>query len=117
MMTPVRISYRGMTQTDALEAAVHERIAWLEHHGARLTGCQVAIEAPHRHHQKGQHFRVRVDLTTPDGEVVAGRSPPEHVEHEDCYLAIREAFRAARRQLDDRARRRRDVTAASATER
>ena len=114
MLTPVRITYRGMTQTDALEAAVHDRIAWLEQHGARLNGCQVAIESPHRHHQKGQHFHVRVDLTLPGGEVVAGRSPPDHVEHEDCYLAIREAFRAARRQLDDRVRRRRDVAPAFA---
>jgi hypothetical protein len=49
---------------------------------------------------------VSVDLRFAGGEVVASRHPAERVEHEDVYLAVRDAFHAARRQLQDRIRKR-----------
>jgi len=68
--------------------------------------CRVTVEAPHRHHRDGNEFRVRIDLSVPGRDVVVGRSPPHHA-HTDVYVAIKDAFRAARREVMDQLRLRR----------
>jgi ribosome-associated translation inhibitor RaiA len=70
----------------------------------RITSCRVMIEAPHQHQRKGRLFHVRVDLTVPGGELLVRRDPAEHHAHKDVYVAIRDAFDAAVRQLEDHAR-------------
>jgi cold shock CspA family protein len=62
------------------------------------------VERPHRQHHKGTLFHVRIDLRVPGRELVVNRDPTEHHAHEDVYVAIRDAFDAARRQLEDHAR-------------
>ena len=58
--------------------------------------CRVAVEAQHRHKQQGKHYAVRLDVRVPGKEIVANR---DH--HEDVYVALREAFDAVRRQLEE----------------
>jgi ribosome-associated translation inhibitor RaiA len=65
------------------------------------------VEKPHRHHQKGTLYHVRINLTVPGKEIVVQRDPAEHQEHGDIHAAIRDAFDAAKRQLEDYARERR----------
>jgi len=89
---------------------VRRGIVWLERVRPSIVGCHVAIEAPRRRHRQGGLFRVRVEVGVPGGEVVVSRSPPKHHGHPEVYVAIRDAFRAARRESMDRARlMRRDV--------
>ena len=95
-----RISFVGM---DAAEAARLEVRAWLPRLGALtadLTGAHVLIEAIDERRQQ-RLYRVRMDLTMPAGNVVVTHDHPSNVAHEDVYVAIRNAFRAARRQLED----------------
>ena len=54
------------------------------------------VEVPHRHQHKGVLYNVRIDMTAPGGELVVKREPAE-----DLYVAIRDAFDAARRQLQE----------------
>lgn len=120
-----------MPPSDAIEANIREKAAKLDLFYDRIMSCRVVVEAPHRHHHKGKLYHVRVDITVPGGELVIRREPRrlaepalryqkvtggEQVEnhdlskyaaHEDIYLAIRDAFDAARRKLQDYARRRR----------
>lgn len=70
----------------------------------RIVSCHVVVEAPHRHHQGGL-YAVRVELGVPGEHIVAGRSPAEHAAHADAHVAVRDAFRAVRRQLEDHIRR------------
>ncbi len=72
--------------------------------------CRVVIEAPHRHHQKGNTFCVSVEVTVPHAEIVANRDSGRDPAHEDVYVAIRDAFLAVNRKLQDRASRRRGGT-------
>ena len=115
MQIPVEISFRGLPRWEKAEAEVREHAAELERFFDRITSCRVLIEAPHQHRQKGQIYHVRVDLTVPGKEIVVKRDPSEHREHEDLYLAIRDAFRAARRQLQDYVRERRGLVKAHET--
>jgi ribosomal subunit interface protein len=112
MTVPLQIMFQNMDPSPAIEARVSERAQRLERFGNRIVGCTVVIEAPHRHHHKGKTYTVRVDLLVPGKDVHVTRSPGTHHAHEDVYVAIRDAFNAASRQLEDHVRRMRgDVKA------
>jgi len=104
MQLPVQVSFRNMPPSEAIETDVRERAAKLEAFFERITSARVVIEAPHRQHRQGKLYHVRIDIRVPGREIVVSREPAEHHAHEDAYVAIRDAFDAARRQLEDYAR-------------
>ncbi len=104
MVHQPQITFRNMEPSPAIEADVLRRITWLERFYPKIMGCRVVVEAPHRHRRQGKLYRVSVDLTVPGAELVVGRNPPEHQAHADAYVAIRDAFRSARRALLDHLR-------------
>jgi ribosomal subunit interface protein len=107
MQAPLEIVFHNVDRSPSVEAAVRERAAKLELFAENITSCRVAVEAPHKNHQQGNLYTVRVDLRFPGGEIVANRSHSEDHAHEDVYVALRDAFKAVRRQLQDRQRIRR----------
>ncbi|MBW7852014.1 MAG: HPF/RaiA family ribosome-associated protein [Rhodospirillales bacterium] len=110
MQIPLQISYRGFAGTEAIEADIRARADELDRFYGRIMGCRVVVETLHRHHHKGTLYHIRIDLTVPGAELVVKRDPAEHHAHEDIHLAIHDAFDAARRMLEDHARRVRDDT-------
>jgi len=107
MRIPLQLTFREIEPSDAIRDAVRGRADTLARYYDGITSCRVVVEAPHRRHRQGSHYRVRVGLTVPGEELVVGRAPGEHGAHEDVYVAIRDAFNAAVRQLQDYIRRRR----------
>jgi ribosomal subunit interface protein len=107
MQIPLRITYRQLERSEAIDAAVREKAAKLERFAEQIIGCHVLIEIPHRHHHQGRLFHVKVNLTLPGGGLVVGRDPQEDHAHEDVYVAIRDAFDAVARRIEDYVRRRR----------
>jgi ribosomal subunit interface protein len=99
MQVPLQISFHDVPQSEALETRIRDKAARLEAFYPRIMSCRVAVEASHRHKHQGKHFAVRVDLRVPGKEIVANR---DH--HEDVYVALREAFDAAKRQLEEYAK-------------
>jgi ribosome-associated translation inhibitor RaiA len=104
MKLPLQISFRGMDTSPATEALIRERAEKLDRFHDRITGCRVVVEASHRHQRKGRLYHVRVDLTVPGHEIVVGRERDDDHSHEDIKVAVRDAFDAARRQLEDHLR-------------
>jgi cold shock CspA family protein len=117
-----------------VEAHIREAAQKLDTFYDQITSCRVLVELPHQHHHKGKRYHVRIDVTVPGAEFVIKRSPrltsdrptryrkaPNEVDleesrelskyapHEEIQLSIRDAFDAARRKLQDYARRRRGV--------
>lgn len=110
MQIPLQIAFRDMESSEYLEARIREKVDWLEKYSDRIIGCRVMVEAPHRHQNKGRQYHVRIDLTVPGSELVISRDSPMTSRREDVYLAVKEAFEEARRQLQDWQRRiRRDI--------
>jgi ribosomal subunit interface protein len=105
MQIPLQVSFRNMDPSSAVEADVREKAARLERFHERITSCRVIVEAPHRRHHKGKLYEVRIDITVPGEEIVVQRSGPENQAHEDIYVAVRDAFNAATRRLQDHVRR------------
>ncbi len=99
MMLPVQITARHMSLSEAAETAIRDKAAKLDTFYDRIMSCRVLVEAPHRSQQHGMLYNVRIDLTVPGAELVVKREP-----NEDLYVAIRDAFNAARRQLQNHAR-------------
>lgn len=107
MQIEPQLSFRGLERSPAIEAKVGERVARLDRYYARIMSCRVMIEAPHRHHHQGKIYHVRVEVTVPGRELVTSRDPAERQAHDDVYVAIRDAFDAMDRQLEDYARQQR----------
>ena len=105
MPAEVQISFRGMESSPSVEAQVRRRAEELRQFSERVSACRVTLEAANRRHHQGAIYRVSVDLAVPGGKVVANREPGEDHAHEDIHVAIRDAFDAARRRLQDHMRR------------
>ena len=107
MQIPLELTYRNLDGSPAIEERVRQRVQKLERLAPDLMACRVMIEAPHRHHHQGKIYHVRIDATLPGHTVVVSRDPGAHHAHEDLQVAIRDAFDAAERRLQDLERRRR----------
>src|SRR5688572_24371150 len=136
MHIPLQITFRNMPRSNAIEENIREKTNKLESFLDGITRCRVIVEAPRRHHYKGKAYVVRIDMSVPGDELVIIRAPKrveaaktpdpqeletawaeshepsKHAAHEDVYVAIRDAFNAAGRNLQDYARRRRRKTKA-----
>ena len=104
MQLPLQITFRHMAPSDAVATRIRERAAELERFFDRIISCRVVVECQHPRRQQGNLFRVRVDLKVPGSEIVVGRDPAAHHAHEDVYIAVRDAFDATRRLLEDHVR-------------
>jgi ribosomal subunit interface protein len=110
MQVPIEIRFHNMDRSAAIEDDIRERAKKLERFAEDIVSCRITVEAPHRRHRQGQLYRVAVDIRIPGGEVVASRDPGADHSHEDVHVAVRDAFNAARRQLQDLVRARRGDT-------
>lgn len=99
MRETLQVTFRGMDPSEFVTARIREATTKLEEIESRLTGCHVTVEARHRHHHKGQIYHVNIDLTLPGAEIAVSREPEQDHSHEDVYVAIRDAFDAARRRI------------------
>lgn len=99
MNRPLQITFRGMESSEAMSEHIRDQAEKLEQFCERIVGCHVVVEQPHKHHRQGKHFHVRVDLHVPGRDIVVAREHGERRTHEDPYLAVSDAFDAARDQL------------------
>lgn len=104
MQIPLQITFHGIPSSEAVEAKIREKVSKLEKFYSHIVGCRVAVEAEHQHHHQGNQYHVRIDITTPNKELVISREHHDKKAYEDVYVAIRDAFNAATRQLEDYAR-------------
>lgn len=107
MQTALRVTFRGMDTSDNVKRAVEAKVSALETFSSHLITCDVAVSRPNSGQHKGQLYRCRIDLRVPGAELVVGGHPDKNAAHEDVYVAIRDAFKAVRRELQDYERRRR----------
>lgn len=92
MKFPFEITFRGMSPSASVEAAIVRRLERLENVYDRIQFCHTWIEQPH-HQETGSQFEVRLVVAIPGHDVVA----TQH--HDDVYVAVANAFTSARRQL------------------
>jgi ribosomal subunit interface protein len=99
MQIPLQITLHGIEHSDALYNTIREKAEKLDHYYDHIMSCRVVLELAGRHKRHGKQFTVRLDLKVPGGEIAVTR---EH--DEDLQIALRDAFDATRRKLEDYAR-------------
>jgi cold shock CspA family protein len=125
MNWPLQITYRNVTPSGVIEEWIRDEADKLDIFYNQILRCRVAIELPHRHHRKGSPYHLRIDLAVPGGEIVVKREPSltsrvrtlgeaktrKRLEldapHKMLRRAIKDAFKAAGRRLQDYGRRQR----------
>lgn len=105
MKLPLQVSFRHMGHSAAIEGLVREKAAKLDEFAGRIMSCRVVVELKSRHHQHGNLYDVRINLTVPGEELSVTRTPDAHAEYRDIEIALHDAFDAAGRLLQDYVRR------------
>jgi len=106
MQTPVEIDFQGMDARLDIRSAIAERVSELEQQYGRATACRVVLKAPGGHHRTGGLYEVNIRLALPNGrEVNVDRTAQADARHSDLTFAINDAFKRARRQLQDQVNR------------
>jgi cold shock CspA family protein len=105
MQTPVEIDFQDFAAPPGVRDSIEQHLAKLEQRFGRLTAGRLVVKGPGGHHRTGL-YDVNIRLALPDGrEVNVGRTPKEDERYSDLEFAINDAFKRARRQLQDQVRR------------
>lgn len=105
MNDKLQIVFEGFPPSDAVRQRVENEFEKLEQFFDRIHGCRVVIDESNKRQRHGNLFDVSVHLSMPDGrDIHINHNPLQDHAHEDVYVAIRDAFKAARRKLQDEAR-------------
>jgi protein required for attachment to host cells/ribosome-associated translation inhibitor RaiA len=108
---PMSVVFRNMEASSTVHSAALKHVAKLGRKYGRIVSCRVTVEAPHRHHRKGRLFLANVDLMLPGREITTKGTGKNKHAHEDVNVALRDAFDAAARQLQDHFRRKQGAAA------
>lgn len=105
MQTPAQIEFEGVRVSPELRTSVDQHIAELERRFGRVTAVRIILKGPGDRHDTGGQYQVSVQFALPDGrEVHVGRTPKQDERYADLTFAIDNAFKRARRRLQDQAR-------------
>jgi cold shock CspA family protein/ribosome-associated translation inhibitor RaiA len=100
MQVPLKMTFRNVPKSAAMEALIRKQAAKLERVCSHLVSCSISVEKPQAHQKSGNPFRVRVDVTVPpEHELVTIRNAGEGDLHEPLPTVVRRAFDATQRQL------------------
>ena len=99
MSNEFQIVYHNIEQSDSITEAVQKRVDKLRRYCSDIIGGRVVLDCPHNNHHKGKVYSVALELQTPNKPVMVTQEQHDNHAHEDLYVAIRDAFNAAERQL------------------
>ena len=105
MQKDLQIVYRGVEQSESIESAIRKKVDKLERFCDNITACRVVVDSPHKHHNKGQQYHVTVDISVPQQDIVVAHDQHDKQGHQNLFVALRDAFNVAERQLKKHSRR------------
>jgi len=99
MNYPLTVTFHNTRRSIRVEEEVAEFAERLDKFHDRIQSCEVVIDKPHRQHNKGNEFHVRILLSVPGQKLVVSSPTPKHGDHTSLHTAMRDAFEAAQRKL------------------
>ncbi len=106
MQTPPQIEFQNLNPTQEIRDAIEKHVDGLEQRWGRVTACRVIVKGPGQRHRTGGLYDIHIRLALPDGrEVNVEHTAAAGERRADLNFAINDAFKRARRQLQDQARR------------
>ena len=105
METPVEIDFERCEDNALYRARIEDRVAMLESRFGHITACRVTMRGPGGRHKTGGPYEVAIHLELPgERHVDIDRSPGQDERYGDPMFAINDAFKRARRVLQDEVR-------------
>jgi len=102
MQTPVEVDFQNLSATPEIRRAIDKHVAELEDRYGRVTACRIVVKGPGEHHRTGRLYEVNIHLALPDArEVNVSRTTQSDKRAIDLNQAIANAFKRARRKLQD----------------
>ena len=99
MSYPIEVRFHGVDHSDKAEQAIHERAEQLQKFYNRIVYCEVVVQKPHRSQQHGNIFDIHIKLGVPGPDIVISQEAKQGNGHEDPFIVMRDAFKAAERRL------------------
>lgn len=101
---PIEVTFRNMDRSDALEAEARRRAQKLATLWSGVISCRIVGEATQRSPAQpvAKFFLFRIEVAVPGEDIHASNDIHKEESARDPYLAMRDAFDAAERQLLDR---------------
>ena len=99
MISDTQVLFRNIEHSDSVQEAVLKRVGKLERFSDSIHSMRVILESPHNNHHKGKVYHVGVEALIPNHDIVVSHDQHDKHEHEDIYVAIRDAFNAVERRL------------------
>lgn len=94
-----QVTFRGLAPSPSIVESVWKKARKLGELEPSVRGCHVVIEATARAAHGPQAYKVTVQL---NGGTAAQRRQSRHASDTNIHVALRDAFRATRRQLESR---------------
>jgi len=94
------MTFRHIDRSGALEARARELGERLRRYNSGITQCHLTVEGAVDHGADGSSYRVKIHLSVPGAQIHAD-SGQHGTGHRDVYIALRDAYSSARRQLQD----------------
>ena len=101
MRSPMTLTFRHTDHSSALEARARELGQRLQRYGERITQCHMTLEGSRGGHGSGAPYVVQIDLAVPGAQIHADSLQLDGAGHKDLFLALRDAFNNAKRQLQE----------------
>lgn len=102
MQTSLLIAFQGCEPSDPIRASIEREFERLETHDRRITSGRVTVIGPSEQHRNRTGFQIHILLTLPPHDnIVVSHSPSDDGRHAHAEVAVKDAFAAARRQVDD----------------
>ncbi len=101
MSSTVNIAFRGIEQSQVAREEIEERVEKLQQFFDHIQSVRVTVESPHNHSNKGNIYQVHIAIHVPGKEIIINKGKDNHQAHEDMSIAIRDAFDAADRQIQE----------------
>lgn len=95
-MNSLQVTFRDIPYSYALENNIEEHADKLGEYIKRFIHCRVVLTISQNHKHQGKLYNVRIDLAVPGADIAVTRQL-----NEDIYVAIRDAFDALLRRIED----------------
>ena len=102
MQTPLEIAFQNSEPSEAVRSEIERQAKRLERFSDRITSCHVTVVAPRTRHRHGDLFKIDIRIAMPEHkDVIVSKTHADSPEHEHVMVAVRDAFAAAQRQIED----------------
>ncbi|MGC4086183.1 MAG: HPF/RaiA family ribosome-associated protein [Vicinamibacterales bacterium] len=98
MTTPITVTFSKTKASPWLEAEIRDRVDRLKVLFSDILSCRVVVDIPHRRHQRGNRFAIRIELAVPGEDLAISRDSNMHGAVEDSRRGSME--QAVRRRGD-----------------